>query len=91
MYYSKNSLMHVLKDAGYDIGTLNTVGLGLDEFLYASGRNAESTYSIPSDASQDGLRKRVKHLLRDGFLSLGLGENLTAIARPSTTCCVASS
>jgi SAM-dependent methyltransferase len=82
MYYSKASLMTVLKDAGYHVETLSTIGLGLDEFLFeGSSQNRMSVSAASPHTSQVKLWKSIKRQLRDTFLGFGLGENLFAIAR----------
>lgn len=85
MYYTRSTLRTVLGNAGWDVQTILTMGLGMDEFfvgrptpagaIQSSGRQARS----PAEPSP---QRRIRHMLRDAFLARGLGENLLAIARP---------
>ena len=81
MYYTDRALRGMLRKGGWDIDATFTIGFGVDEFFTSSRRVPPSgTARARSDSPSE--RKRVRHMIRDAFLSTGLGENLAAIARP---------
>ena len=84
MYYSDSTLRQMLAKAGWTTEMTFTSGMGLDE------------YFIRAERAQDGLalaeksgrvstkpKRRLRHRLRDAYLSAGIGECLAAIAYPN--------
>jgi 2-polyprenyl-3-methyl-5-hydroxy-6-metoxy-1,4-benzoquinol methylase len=83
LYYSDSTLRSMFAKAGWKIEKTFTVGLGLDEYLVREKRlPKQTTGSAQLGPVQQPQKRRLRHLLRDTFLGLGLGENLAAIAHP---------
>jgi SAM-dependent methyltransferase len=80
MYYTARTLRRMLARAGWTVEATFTMGLGLDE-LYVAERKRGC--SKPAANAPCGVRPAWRRAARDAFLSLGLGENLVAIAAPS--------
>jgi len=82
MYYSDRTLRRMLRKAGWTVQKTFTIGIGLDEFVVRTQRDQEwESRPIESDRIRSS-SWRFRHLLRDAFLGLGLGENLAVIATP---------
>jgi SAM-dependent methyltransferase len=84
MYYSDRTLRAMLGKAGWTVEMTFTIGLGLGEFFIYP----ESTHKGTTRAGETGRvlpppKRRLRYILRDAFLSLGIGENLAAIAYPN--------
>lgn len=80
-YYSESTLGLVLARAGWVVRDSFTVGMGLDECFRSSLH--EPPQPVAQAVTQAGKLRRLRHLARDGFLALGLGENLATVAQPS--------
>jgi SAM-dependent methyltransferase len=95
-YYDRRTLVRVLEQAGWQVETSFTLGMGVDEWLIrppaARGEPAGHAPQAAADGHRRGRtagrssgRRRLRHHVRDAFLGLGLGENLAVIARPAAT------
>ena len=87
-YYDSHTLAPLLAKGGWTVEQTFTVGLGLDEFIVQSDLPAlphrtEGAVTKRRGGPQRRPQRRLRHLLRDAFLDLELGENLAVIARPS--------
>jgi 2-polyprenyl-3-methyl-5-hydroxy-6-metoxy-1,4-benzoquinol methylase len=83
MYYSDHTLRQMLEKAGWKVETTFTIGIGLDVFFVRPGLlTRQAAASSPTITVRPPPKRRFRHTLRDAFLSLGLGENLAAIAYP---------
>lgn len=83
MYYSDRTMRKVLQKAGWTVERTFTIGLGLDELVVRSSTpqkenicSGETRFSLPA-------KRKWRHMLRDAFLRIGIGENLVAIAYPN--------
>jgi SAM-dependent methyltransferase len=80
-YFSERHSRSLLAKAGWEVDTIFTTGLGMDEFFF---RPDDSPRPLPPGRPMNSAsrvpRKRLRHFLRDRFLALGLGENLAVIA-----------
>jgi hypothetical protein len=83
IYYSDRTLRGMLGKAGWVVEKTFTSGIGLNEFLVSPDTPQEQT-TRPGDSRRVAAppKRRLRHLLRDAFLGLGAGENLSAIAYP---------
>ena len=86
MYYSDRTLRRMLEKAGWTVEATFTHGIGLDEFFISpetSGNGPETTGNgiEKSGSISRPPTRRIRHKLRDAFLSLGIGENVAVIAR----------
>ncbi len=80
MYYSNKTLGQMLEKAGWKVKKSMTTGLGLEEFIV---RDEPPVSQLSSVKKASSLKKwRFRHILRDIFLSLGIGENLSVLAVP---------
>lgn len=78
MYYTRDTLTRSLAASGWTVEKAFTSGVGLDEFFIRTKANG----SVPGAVSTHRVGNRTwKHVIRDLFLSTGLGENLCVIAR----------
>jgi len=83
MYYSASTLRRVLEHAGWAVETTFTVGLGLDEYFIRPASGERPGVAASRGAAAPGqTRRRLRHVLRDAFLRIGLGENIAVIATP---------
>jgi SAM-dependent methyltransferase len=82
MYYRLRTLGTLLESCGWTVECAFTLGIGLDRFIIPRRVNepVAACDVTPRRAGRTPLR-RAKHLVRDAFLGLGLGENLSVIAR----------
>lgn len=80
MYYTAGTLCRMLARAGWAVEATFTMGLGLDE-LYIAEQKSRSARRAGNGPHR--VRSLWRRVARDAFLSLGLGENLVAIATPS--------
>lgn len=82
-YYTHGTLRETFKKAGWRIETNFTVGMGLDEFFVRREMpHTPKNHFCMSNPASPSILRSIRHTLRDGYLALGLGENLAAIARP---------
>ncbi len=83
MYYTDGALRETLARSGWEVEETFTMGLGLDEFFtrpVPDPRPADRPVKAAPGRARAG--RRLRHLVRDAILGMGLGENLVAIARP---------
>lgn len=92
MYYDHRTLRRMLTKGGWRVNRVFTVGLGMEEFFIRTKKPLSCAASVSSGkAARPALRgrKKLRHLARDAFLRLGLGENVAVIAslsNCSSTC-----
>jgi hypothetical protein len=85
MYYSDGTLRELLEKAGWKVETTFTIGMGLDEFFIRPEKPpkpAAPWLDGNQAVSSARPKKRFRHIIRDTFLQMGLGENLAVIASP---------
>jgi SAM-dependent methyltransferase len=83
MYYSDRTLRGMLGKARWTVAGTFTLGMGMDEFiLHSEPGSRQASCSNVARSVRPLPRRRLRHLLRDTFLRLGLGENLAALAYP---------
>jgi SAM-dependent methyltransferase len=80
MYYCDRTLRRMLAGVGWTVEKTFTLGLGLDELFLRPEASEVLTTGMGNHPAPAPPRRRWRHLLRDAFLALGLGENLAAIA-----------
>jgi SAM-dependent methyltransferase len=81
MYYSADTLCKMIGKAGWGIAGTFTLGMGIDEFFVRSvNPSKQAPYPSNQQAKDIHPKRRLRHILRDSFLTLGLGENLAVIA-----------
>ena len=85
MYYSDRTLRGMVQKAGWDVETTFTLGLGLDEYFVKAPKPADAEVPRKSSVVTRRTRRRLRHLLRDLFLSFGVGESIALIARRTET------
>ena len=82
MYYGVRTLGRLLAHCGWTVERTFTLGMGVDRFILP--RHASKQAAVPEVAPRRGGEtplRRAKHLIRDTFLGMGLGENLGVVAR----------
>lgn len=82
MYYTDRTLRGMLDKGGWDVEATFTIGLGVDEFFSRASSSLRPKGGSGEGAAPPAGRRRFRRRLRDAFLSLGMGENLVAIASP---------
>jgi SAM-dependent methyltransferase len=83
LYYSDRTLRGMLGKARWMVAGTFTLGLGMDEFiLHTEPDSRQTSGSTAARSVRPAPRRRLRHILRDTFLRLGLGENLAALAYP---------
>ena len=81
-YYDDKTLKRMLVKAGWAVDATFTIGIGLDEFFIRSEpATSPKVDSKNSVARRSFPKHKLRHMVRDAFLNLGLGENLAVIAR----------
>ena len=84
VYYSDRTLREMLGKVGWTVEATFTIGLGLDEFfIRRETSHKQTTRPGKSNSVLPPPKRRLRHKLRDAFLTLGIGENLAAIAYPN--------
>jgi len=83
VYYNARTLRGMMAKGGFAVEAMSTMGRGLDEYLIRPKRPDQGPLGPPpgrSGAAHPG--RHLRRRLRDAFFSLGLGENLSALAVP---------
>ncbi len=83
MYYTESTLRAVLRQSGWEVDAMFTMGLGMDEFFARSSEGQRSDREPVRADSNPTAKRRLRHIVRDAFLGRGLGENLAAICHPA--------
>ena len=84
MHYSDRTLRGMSGRAGWTVEATFTLGIGLDDCFTCPATPCKPTAHVgESGGILPPPERRLRHTLRDGFRSLGIGENLAAIAYPN--------
>ena len=78
-YFTPRTLSHTLEKNGFRVASVETFGMGLDEYL--NRPDVKPNGSV----KETGTKKNhvLRHFIKKGFFSAGLGENLLAVAQPA--------
>lgn len=81
VYYTRRTLRRMLESVGWQVVDTFTVGMGIDEFFIRPEPNSTSQPATSPPEARPKPKRRFRHLIRDAFLGLGLGESVAVVAR----------
>jgi hypothetical protein len=80
-YYTSKTLCRTLRCSGFEAIDTFTVGMGIDEFWLRTSKTIESASESHTAQRSAQPSPRLRHKIRDAFLSLGLGESVATVSR----------
>ena len=82
-YFNAHSLSRLLKDQGYQILEIGTMGMGVEELFVPNSNGNDSLASASSTASARPRFQVAKNIIKSLFYRSHLGENLYVVATVS--------